>query len=149
MEAKTLGTNSLAGLIAAAAILGPLAYIVFPSKDQFTKLWFQVQLNQMRLDSAFGEMKLPSGFSSPDTSALPPPNVVYAAEEPQAQERLEAYRKALGEHAIVLPQSFIRKCEALGFWQDGVAGHKFKGTDGRNYSADQTVACIIRLMGYK
>lgn len=148
-KAKTLGTNSLAGLIAAAGILGPVAYSYFPSKDEFRKLWFQVQVNQLRLDSAFGPMKLPTGFGTPDTSSLPHPSVVHAAEEPQAQQKLEAYRKALGEHGVALPESFIQKCRGLGFWKAGAPGYKFAGADGREYSADQTIACMIRLMGYK
>ena len=148
-KAVTLGTNSLAGLLAAATILGPIAYAYFPSKDAFTQLWFQVQIQQMRLDAAFGEMKLPAGFGSGDIGSLPHPNVVHAAEKPQVQERLDIYRKALGKRSTVLPQSFIERCGKLGFWKDGAAGHKLKGTDGQEYSADQTIGCLIRLMGYK
>ncbi len=150
IEAKTLGTNSLAGLVAAAAVLGPLAYTVFPSKDQFTELRFQVQLNQMRLDSAFGALKFPTGLNPPGTSSLP--NVVHAAgEEPQsAQEKLEVYRKALNAGIVVLPESFIQKCGELGFWKESsLVVYQFKGADGREYSADQTIACMIRLHGYK
>lgn len=150
-KAKTLGTNSLAGLVAAAAVLGPLAYTIFPSKDQFTELRFQVQLNQMRLDSAFGPLKFPSGFTLPSTSSLPNPDVVHAAEEPQsAQEKLEVYRKALNQGIVVLPESFIQKCGELGFWKESsLVVYQFKGADGREYSADQTIACMIRLHGYK
>lgn len=150
IEAKSLGASSLAGLVAAALTLGPLAYTVFPSKDEFTNLRFQVQLNQMRLDSAFGALKFPTGLNPP-SSSLPSPNVVHAAEEPQAaQEKLEAYRKALNAGVVVLPESFIQKCGELGFWKESsLVVYQFKGADGREYSADQTIACMIRLHGYK
>ena len=150
IEAKSLGVNSLVACVTVALTLGPLAYTIFPSKDEFTNLRFQVQLNQMRLDSAFGPLKFPTG-SNPGTSSLPNPDVVHAAEEPQsAQEKLEVYRKALNAGIVVLPESFIQKCGELGFWKESsLVVYQFKGADGREYSADQTIACMIRLHGYK
>ena len=152
IEAKTLGMGSLAGLVTAAVLVGTVANMFFPSKEQFSELRFQVQLNQMRLDSAFGPLKFPTGLNPPSTSSLPDPNVVHAADkEPQsAQEKLEAYRKALNQGIVVLPESFIQKCAELGFWKgDSPVVYDLKGADGRDYSLDQTIACIIRLVEYK
>jgi len=149
-KVKTLGANTLVGLLTSASVLGSVAYAYFPSKEQFNKLYFQVQVNQLRLDSAFGPLKLPGGFTPSSTSFPPSPSVVHAAEEEPRQKKLEAYRKALSEHAVDLPESFIRACGELGFWKgSSPAVYKFEGPDGRQYSGDQTIACMIRLMGYK
>jgi hypothetical protein len=106
----------------------------------------------MRLDGAFGQVP-PSMRSAPEPSALKLPigsaNTVYAAEEPatglvaQNQERLEQYKKSM-QRRPVLPVGFIRHCRLRPY----TGGYFLLGKDGKSYSADDVIACILKDMGY-
>ena len=170
-EAKSVGISTAAGIGGSIMVLASaLSYFVptlndynddqkvisekfVESDKEHTKLDFRVQLNTMRLDGAFGQV--PPAMRTPPTqpsAILDSPiddSLVYAAEEPttglvaQNQERLEQYKKSM-QRRPVLPVGFIRHCRLRPY----TGGYFLLGKDGKSYSADDVIACILRDMGY-